>query len=285
MGLGTDHITRTTAANFIPELWVPDLIRATESALVMAPTVRDYSALARQQGGDTLHIPHISNMSANTIAASAEVTLQATTETKTDLAIGTHKEASYVINDFARVQSAYDLRSEYAAKAGYAVAKALDTSLLGLYSGISNEVTGGATVDFANVLAAKAYLDAADVPEDDRWLVLNTDAYNDLLVETKLISSDYAQYSMAPVQSGRNVPMIAGFNVLKSTNVATATVSGATQYKCLAYHRDAFMMAVQIGPRIQANYIPERLGTLVTADILYGVAVRRASHAVVITNT
>ena len=37
MALGTSHMTTATGAAFIPEVWSPEVLRATENALVMAP--------------------------------------------------------------------------------------------------------------------------------------------------------------------------------------------------------------------------------------------------------
>lgn len=36
MALGSDHVTVSTAANFIPEIWSAEILRATEDALVMS---------------------------------------------------------------------------------------------------------------------------------------------------------------------------------------------------------------------------------------------------------
>jgi len=48
----------------------------------------------------------------------------------------------------------------------------------------------------------------------------------------------------------------------------------------LVFQKGAFALAIQLGPRVQANYIPEYLGTLVTVDIIFGVATLRPEYAV-----
>lgn len=54
MPLGTSQMTITTEAVFIPEVWSPEVLRATESALVFAPLVKRYDALVTGKG-DTIH--------------------------------------------------------------------------------------------------------------------------------------------------------------------------------------------------------------------------------------
>ena len=112
-----DTLTTTTSAVFIPEVWSVETLRAAESELVMAPLVKRYDSLVKQRG-DTIHIPHISNLTANDKTQTAEVTLQNPTETETTIAVDQWKETSFEIEDIVKVQSQYDLRSEYTSKAG-----------------------------------------------------------------------------------------------------------------------------------------------------------------------
>jgi hypothetical protein len=108
MALGTNQITTTTAAKFIPDVWSMEVLRATEDALVMAPLVKRYDSLVKERG-DTIHIPSLSNLTANDKSANTQVTLQAVTETETTIDINKHKEASFLVEDIVKVQSNYDL--------------------------------------------------------------------------------------------------------------------------------------------------------------------------------
>ena len=53
-----------------------------------------------------------------------------------------------------------------------------------------------------------------------------------------------------------------------------------THHRNLLLHKNAFMLATQINPRIQAEYKVEFLGDLVVVDTLYGVAEFRDNHGV-----
>src|SRR3990172_9676250 len=110
------NITTTTGAQFIPEIWSAETVRAAEAALVMAPLVRRADSQVKSRG-DTLHLPNISNLTENDKTQGSEVTTQTITETQTNLSIDQWKEVSFEVEDIVKVQSQYDLRSEYTSKA------------------------------------------------------------------------------------------------------------------------------------------------------------------------
>src|SRR3990167_2061043 len=192
MALGTDQITITTGANFIPEVWSMEVLRATEDALVMAPLVKRYDSLVGSRG-DTIHVPNLSNLSANDKSANAQVTLQAVTETETTININKHKEASFLVEDIVKVQSNYDLMAEYTSKAGFAIAETVDTDLLALYTGFTNTDVGtyGTDVTNAVILSAIEALDLANAPLEDRALVFHPKQKTAIAQIDTFIRADY----------------------------------------------------------------------------------------------
>ena len=124
-------MTVTTGANFIPEVWSAEVLRAVESNLVLAKQVKRYDSDVKSYG-DTIHVPNLSNLTANAKVAGALVTAQAPTEDKKDISIDQHYESSFYVEDILKVQSRYDLMSEYTSKAGYAIAAKIDSLIAGL---------------------------------------------------------------------------------------------------------------------------------------------------------
>ena len=55
MALGTNHVTGSTAASFIPELWSDEVIAGYKKNLVLANLVTRMSHVGKK--GDTIHIP------------------------------------------------------------------------------------------------------------------------------------------------------------------------------------------------------------------------------------
>src|SRR3990167_6453783 len=134
MPLGTLQQTTTTGANFIPEIWSPEILRATENALVMAPLVKRFDSMVTGKG-DTIHIPNLSNLTATSKSANVSVTLQAPTESVTNISIDQHYESSFLVEDILKVQSNYDLMGEYTSKAGESIARRIDTFVKSDYLG------------------------------------------------------------------------------------------------------------------------------------------------------
>ena len=130
MALGTNHVTNTTAATFIPEIWSDEIIAAYKKNLVLANLVNKMNHVGKK--GDTIHIPAPTRGSASVKAASTQVTLIAATESEVQVSINKHYEYSRLIEDITDVQAQPSLRSFYTEDAGYALSKQVDDDLFAL---------------------------------------------------------------------------------------------------------------------------------------------------------
>ena len=83
MALGTAHVTNTTAATFIPEIWSDEIVAAYKSNLVLANAVNKMSHVGKK--GDTIHIPKPTRGSASAKSAQTQVTLILSTSTTSTL--------------------------------------------------------------------------------------------------------------------------------------------------------------------------------------------------------
>jgi hypothetical protein len=292
--MAVGDITVTTAANFIPEIWSKDAKIATESNLVMAKLVnRQFEADMAM--GDTLHIPDITDLSVRAKTANTDVTFETNTEGKIDVSIDKYYYAAFKLEDIVKVQSNQDLQARYTEKVGYALAKQIDTDLLGLYSGLSQSVgSAGVAITDANILTAIQYLDDADAPAGDRYLVLKPAQMKAILGIDKFVRADAVGYlaSMSPITTGRlqggdfnptevkgYFGQIYGISVYISTNVATSGSSPVSQYNLL-FQKDAFLLVSQQDIRFQQAYNIRSLANEIVADTIYGVAEFRDEFAV-----
>ena len=280
--------TVTTADKFIPDVWSMEVLRATEDALVMAPLVKRYDSLV-QKRGDTVHIPNLSNLSANDKVAETQVTPQAPTETETTIDIDKHKEASFLVEDIAKVQSNYDLLGEYTKKAGYAIAEVIDTDLLALYSGLSQTAgTAGTNITAATFLTAVEYLDIANAPLENRNFVIHPKLKTAIAQIDTFIRADYlGNYQSAkPAAVGPKSRSMWGelYGVptyyTNQVTVTTGTGTGDDVFNNVLFHKEAFALALQRKPRVQSEYLLDWLGTLVVVDTIYGVKELRDSFGV-----
>lgn len=280
------NITTTTGAVFIPEVWSIETLRAAERALVMAPLVKRYDALVKSRG-DTVHIPNISNLVANDKTQGSEVTTQAVTETETTITIDNWKETSFEIEDIVKVQSQYDLRSEYTEKAGYAIAQVVDTDLLALYSSLTSTDVGtyGTDVTDATIVAAIETLDLVDTPLENRYFVIDPSQKAAIMKLDKFVKADYlGQYDQpTPVKKGPNNRYLWGdiYGIpTYYTNQVAQTAATPTQTHNLLFHKEAFALALQMAPRTQASYWQKDLAWIVTTDVIYGLTALRTTFGV-----
>jgi N4-gp56 family major capsid protein len=303
MGLGTNNVTVTTAANFIPEIWSDEIVAAYKKSLVVANNVKKMSF--RGKKGDTVHIPSPTRGSASAKTAGSQVTLIAATEGVVDIAISNHYEYSRLIEDIVEAQALSSLRQFYTDDAGYALGKQVDTSLIQLgrgarsgnlanaqYSGGIIGSTGAAytygtsnaaAIADAGIRKAIQLLDDQDVPMDGRALIVPPSARNSMLGIARF--TEQAFKGTGSTLMNGEFGDIYGVKVLVSTNCDTAAGNTASDRVALMFHRDWAVLVEQIGVRSQTQYKQEYLGTLFTADTLYGVGELRDYGAVPIVVT
>ena len=298
MALGTNHVTNTTGATFIPELWSDEIIAAYKQNLVMANLVSKMSFKGKK--GDTLHIPKPTRGAAALKAASTQVTLQAATESEVQVLVNKHYEYSRLIEDITETQALASLRKFYTGDAGYALAKQVDTDLMQLGRGAqggngtvaynkaviasngSTLYTGGNedAITDAGIRKVIQTLDDADVPMDGRVLVLPPVARNVMMGLARFTEQAFVGETGGgnTIRNGQ-IGNVYGVMVYVSTNCETATGDARIG---MMFHKDAFVLAEQLGVRSQTQYKQEYLGTLFTSDMLYGVKELRDEAAVAI---
>ena len=311
MALGTNHVTNTTAATFIPEIWSDEIIAAYKNNLVLANAVNKMSHVGKK--GDTIHIPKPTRGSASAKAASTQVTLIAATESEVQVSINKHYEYSRLIEDITEVQAQPSLRRFYTEDAGYALGKQVDSDL-GLLGKTFGDDDGNGTdwvhsnsfyVDGANGIAAYAVdtvavtdvftdlafrelvkeLDDNDTPMDGRFLVIPPSVRSQIMGIDRYVSSDFV--NSAPVQNGL-IGQLYGVDIYVSNNLpvvetaADNTASAVDTMGAIMSQRDAMVLVEQMGVRTQTQYKQEYLGDLLTADTLYGVKTVRPESGLVI---
>tara|TARA_R110000772_G_scaffold241919_1_gene354277 strand:+ start:5602 stop:6525 length:924 start_codon:yes stop_codon:yes gene_type:complete len=291
MALGTGQQTVTTAANFIPELWSDEVIAGYKANLVLGNIVTKINHNGKK--GDTIHIPAPVRGSANSKSANTQVTLQGDTHSVVNLSINKHYEYSVVIEDITEVQALSSLRRFYTDDAGYALATQVDNDLFTLAEGFQGGTVGGTgaalyekgviggdgttlytgnstnatDITDAGIRKMILTLDNADVPMDNRCLVIPPIAANDLLAINRFTEQQYIGNGDA-IKTGK-IGSIYGIDVFVSSNCPS--INSDAQRVGIMQHKDALALVEQMGVRSQTQYKQEYLGDLFTADTLYGV--------------
>ena len=254
--------------------------------------------------GDTVHIPAPVRGSASAKTAQTQVNLIANTENEVLVSINQHWEYSRLIEDIVEAQALSSLRQFYTDDAGYALARQVDTSLIrlgrgvnggnaanaayaGAFSGADGTTaynaganTGSGALTDAAIRRSIQRLDDADVPMDGRFLVVPPSTRNTLMGINRFTEQAFVgEAGGANTIRNGEIGNVYGIPVFVTTNADTTSGTTATRI-CLLGHKDFGVLAEQMGVRTQTQYKQEWLGTLFTADVLYGVAELRDGAAV-----
>lgn len=299
----------TAVATFVPEIWSDEVIAAYKKNLKMAPLVKRLPMTGKK--GDVIHIPKPSRGSANAKAEATAVTIQANLESELTVTIDRHFEYSRLIEDIVNVQALSSLRKFYTDDAGYALALQVDDDLINTATGFGDGTktlapTDGAAWENSNSYYSNAatgitiytddtvasgdnftdlafrdlinLMDDADVPMDNRVLIIPPCARKTMMGLERYVSSDFR--NERTVGTGY-IGEIYGVDIYVSSNapvLETAAQNAAAALAvrgCLFFHQDAIVYAEQMGVRTQTQYKQEYLADLFTADTLYGTQVYR----------
>lgn len=294
----TGAVDNTRAATFIPEIWSDEIVAAYQANLVLANLVKKMAMVGKK--GDTIHIPKPTRGVATAKAAKTAVTIQADTESEVQVIIDKHFEYSRMIEDITEAQALSSLRQFYTGDAGYALAKQVDNDLFTLgksfgdgngsawntsaafiptATGLAAYAGAGVTADF-NDNAFRALIqkmDDADVPMDNRSFVVPPSLRNAIMGVERYVSSDFVDGR--GVQNGK-IGNLYGVDVFVTSNCPLT--HSTTVKAAFLVHKDTMVMAEQQGIRSQTQYKQEFLGTLYTADTLYGVKTLRPESGFVL---
>ena len=303
-------VDNTSAAKFIPEIWSDEVVAAYKSNLVIANLVKKMGMSGKK--GDTIHVPKPIRGSATAKAANTAVTIQNSTEEEVLIAIDKHFEFSRLIEDITEVQALASLRQFYTGDEGYGLAKQIDSDLFQLgkkfgddngsgsdwvhsntynFSGgagietyAADAVAAGDVFNDAGFRAAIQKLDDADVPMDGRSFVVPPSIRNAIMGVDRYMSSDFVDGR--GVKNGQ-IGNLYGIDVYTTSNcpvleTASENSAGGIVKGAMLFHKDAMVLAEQQAVRSQTQYKQEFLGTLYTADCLYGTQVLRPEAGLVL---
>lgn len=305
---------------FVPEIWSDEILAAYKKNLVLAPLVRKMSMVGKK--GDTIHIPKPTRGNVTAKAEGTAVTIQNSANSLVDILINKHYEYSTLIEDIVEVQAMSSLRRFHTDDAGYALAKQVDDDLFltGTGFGDGGAIAAGAPTDWAHsncyfndavngttlyaqdtVAAADTTstaapfdqffrdmvqkMDDADAPMDNRFFVIPPAMRNTIMGVDRYVSTDFVNNK--GVVSGK-IGNLYGIDIYVSTNCpeiesAAENLNGSVQVRgAILAHKDTSVLAEQKGIRSQTQYKQEFLGTLFTADRVYGTQVLRPETGFVV---
>ena len=284
----TNGVTKAALATseFVPEIWQDEIVATYKKSLVMANLVKRVSCVGKK--GDIVHFPGFTRGSASSKGSLAQVTLQAHTGTAIAVNLDQHWEYSRLIEDIAVLQSNNSMRGVYTEDAGYALATVVDSALFTktqlwqggsasatwakakIGSDGSTDYTGSneAAITDAAIRKLIQTLDDADIPMDNRYLVLPPVARNTLMGLARFTEQAFVGEggSSNTIRNGR-LGNVYGVEIYVTSACPTAT--GDARIGAI-FHKDALILCEQQKPRVQTQYKQEYLADLLTADTVFG---------------
>jgi hypothetical protein len=276
------NVTRSIAqtSQYIKEIWDKEIQQPFDKMLQASKLVQDRSGMVAG-GGDIARMPFTAGVDARAKSASTDITYDSPEGSPITLNIDKHYYVGVKIEDIAKVQANYDLKSAFQVRMAEALARQIDTDLLALYSAAGTSVSGGAAIDDADVISVVSAFDAANTPLDMRRGVIGTYTKGDLLGVNKYTAYDQTgKTGKAVDKSGGLLANVYDMDIYFSQNVPTNTTG-----RNLFFHKSAINLAKQMAPKFELEYSVDSLATKTALHTVYGVGVERAASVIELTRT
>ena len=274
------NVTRSIAqtAQYVQELWSRDIQQPFDAKLQIAKLVKNYGSLVAG-GGDTVRVPFTATVNARAKSASTDVTYDSPEGTAIAHNIDKHYYVAYKLEDIAKIQSNYDLKSAFQERLAEGLARQIDTDLMALYASAGSTVTGGAAIDDADMLAVVLDFDEANTPQDMRRGIIGHNTKSDLLAINKYVAYDQTGKTGKAVDGSNGlVGNVYGIDLYHSGNVPTSTTG-----RNLFFHKNAIAYLPQLRPTVKMEDSVDSIATKVVMHAVYGVGVERSSSVIELT--
>lgn len=272
-----------------PDIWAPRVDAIFKARLVAAKFFQDFSDYVTE-GGKSINIPTQAQYTAAAVTTTTgDVTANLITDTRTVLDINAWYAVSRVFADFqaAQVGRNYRIKEIFADSMAYALAKQLDTAILGLATDANpsrsvNASTAG--LKSSDLESALSIIESYNIPREECLFFFHPKAYySEVMAVQKLY--DASQFGKPSLIMGTHdtlygVPVV----VTSQVPAAGASTEGAGGHRNLLVHNSFACYALgnlpngtPSGVRIQEKQ-SENLRVTVVGDIMYGVKALGGSY-------
>jgi len=207
------------------------------------------------------------------------------------ITINSRKYASVFVDEFEEAMSHYEVRGQYSNEIGNALANKVDKAIITQLDACeaatpkTGQPTVNADIDLGTTLTtnelveaifeAAATMDAKDIT-GDKVCVITPEAYYNLVQSDKAVNRDWTNGN-GGVDTG-NVFKIAGIPIMTSNNIS----AGNWGY---IFTPSAVGVVKLMDIKSEANYIPEKLGTLMTSSYAMGEGILNAGCSIRLSKT
>lgn len=259
--------TTTTLNDLLPAITAEAMFVANERS-IMRGLVKNYAIPA--SNGKTITVPIYPTQTAAGLTegdevSNTEISTNGVTLTVSTVAVRT------MITDLVRASAASNVVADVGRLFGEAIAKKIDTDLIGLFSGFSGGVgAADAALSAATIARAIATLRANAVPQDALACVVNPYVAYDLKASlTNTFANPNAGIIQNEAMQTGYVGTLFGVPIFESANLANNGTTG--DYVGAVFHRDALGLAMIGDVMIETQRRASFVGDDIVASCHYGV--------------
>ena len=246
-------------------LFDAEVKQAYQATRKLAGLVRERDAV----GSSTVKFPKLGKGSATIRTPQSDVvpinaTYSQATATMVDYI------ASEYSDIFNQAHVNFNDRAELVQLVGNAIGRRMDQVVIDALDAstpqtVANSI-GGANTDMnvAKVREAAKKLNAANVPAQDRVLVMHANSLNALLGETQTTSVDYVT-SRALMDGSLNTFMGFRIVVLGNMDEGGLTIDGSNDRLAYAFHKSAVGLGMSMNQQTRVDYVAEKTSYLVAS--------------------
>lgn len=272
--------------NFVPDIWSARILQnLSKTSVAGAVCNRDYEGDASV--GDSVKITSITDPTI-TAYTGADMTPEDIDDATRSLALDQKQSFNFYLDDVERAQSVNGGAIMQAAidRASYGLSNTLDAYVLNLMAaGASNSAPDHDIAEATISTASDAYdaivnwgvlLDEANVPQEERFVVVTPGFYGKLLKDTRFVGA--GDDAGAATRANGRVGQAAGFDVYKSNNLPAGPGAGAGTYQ-IAGSRYATTLAEQVRS-VEAYRVEKKFADGVKGLHVYGALATRPTALV-----
>ena len=275
--------------NFVPDIWSAKILQNLSRNAVSGGIVnRDYEGDITR-AGDSVKITNFVDPTIGTYTAHTDITIEDVDDATQSLLINQQKYFAFEVDDIEKAQSVNGgaVLNTAITRASYGLKNTLDQFILTTMAAgasaaapdhqVAEATISTATAAYDALVDWSVMLDQADIPEEDRFVVVTPAFYGKILKDSRFIAAGDA--AGAAARANGRVGQAAGFEVFKSNNLPDGPGAGAGK-SLIAGYRGATTLAEQI-ISVEAFRLEKRFADGVKGLHVYGAKVTRPTGLVV----
>lgn len=258
-------MSTTISASFVT-IFDAEVKQAYQNDRQLAGTVRERTGVS----GNTYKFNKLGSGVANLHIPQSDVTPMNLTHTQVSASMADYNAAEYS-DIFTSGKVLFDERAELVKAVSMAVGRRMDQLVIdalddaGTSLTVANSVGGSNTnLNVDKVLSTKKQMDQKGVPAEDRYFLCHANNMAAFLDDSDVKTID-VNTTKALAQGMVDTFLGFKFIMIGDRTEGGLAVDGSSDRTCLAWHRNACGLAINMDKRTEINYIAEKSSFLVNA--------------------